>query len=69
MTICLFQVAILKEKLSEKEKRLNELNQEFLASKQVLTESLKDAVTEAKRQYDAIDCALEVELNFFRIFY
>lgn len=50
----------LKEKLAEKEKRLNELNQEFLAGKQVLTESLKDAVNEAKRQYDAIDSALEV---------
>ncbi|KAH1017014.1 interaptin isoform X1 [Dendroctonus ponderosae] len=50
----------LKERLLEKEKRLNELKQEFHAGKQVLTESLKDAVTEAKRQYDAIDRALEV---------
>lgn len=54
------QVPALKEKLAEKERRLAELAQEFLASKQVLTESLKDAMHEAKKQYDAIDNALEV---------
>lgn len=41
---------------------MTELNQEFLDGKQVLTESLKEAVKEAKRQYDAIDNALEVLL-------
>ncbi|XP_066261009.1 putative leucine-rich repeat-containing protein DDB_G0290503 [Euwallacea similis] len=50
----------LRSQLMEKDKRLKELNQEFLAGKQVLTESLKEAVKEAKRQYDAIDNALEV---------
>ncbi|XP_030768385.1 myosin-15-like [Sitophilus oryzae] len=44
------EVPSLKEKITEKDKRLNELNQEFLASKQVLTESLKDAMNETKRQ-------------------
>lgn len=54
------EVPDLKTRLAEKEKRLTELNQEFLDGKQVLTESLKEAVKEAKRQYDAIDNALEV---------
>ncbi|XP_072388381.1 uncharacterized protein corn [Diabrotica undecimpunctata] len=54
------EIPILKEQLSEKEKHLNELTQEFLASRQVLTESLKEAVNESKKQYDAIDHALEV---------
>lgn len=54
--------------MTEKEKRLTELNQEFLDGKQVLTESLKEAVKEAKRQYDAIDNALEVLLpTLFKI--
>ncbi|XP_050297319.1 uncharacterized protein LOC126736802 [Anthonomus grandis grandis] len=54
------EVPRLREKLAEKEKRLNELNQEFIAGKEVLTENLKEAVNETKRQYDAIDGALEV---------
>ncbi|CAG9760994.1 unnamed protein product [Ceutorhynchus assimilis] len=54
------EIPVLKEKLAEKEKRLNELNQEFMVGKQVLTESMKEAAKEAKRQYDAIDSALEV---------
>lgn len=51
---------ILKERLTEKEKRLADLTQEFLASRQVLSESLKDALHESKKQYEAIDGALEV---------
>ncbi|XP_023024133.2 microtubule-binding protein cornetto [Leptinotarsa decemlineata] len=54
------EIPILKEKLSEKEKHLKELTQEFLTSRQVLSESLKEALNESKKQYDAIDCALEV---------
>ncbi|XP_056644608.1 coiled-coil domain-containing protein 18 [Diorhabda sublineata] len=54
------EIPILKEQLNEKEKRLNELTQEFLVGKQVLSESLKEAVNESKKQYDAIDNALEV---------
>ncbi|KAL1494306.1 hypothetical protein ABEB36_009925 [Hypothenemus hampei] len=53
----------LEEKLAEKEQRLKELNHEFVVGKQVLTESLKGAVKETKRQYDAIDNALEVLHN------
>lgn len=54
------EIPDLKEKLSEKEKHLKELTQEFLASRQVLSESLKEAVNASKKQYDAIDNALEV---------
>ncbi|KAJ8964520.1 hypothetical protein NQ314_004815 [Rhamnusium bicolor] len=54
------EIPILKGKLAEKEKHLKELTQEFLASRQVLSESLKDAVNESKKQYNAIDNALEV---------
>jgi hypothetical protein len=43
------EVPLLKEKLSQKERHLSELTQEFLASRQVLTESLKEAVSEAKK--------------------
>jgi uncharacterized protein with von Willebrand factor type A (vWA) domain len=57
------EVPLLKEKLSQKERHLSELTQEFLASRQVLTESLKEAVSEAKKQYEAIDNALEVLHN------
>ncbi|CAG9864013.1 unnamed protein product [Phyllotreta striolata] len=54
------EIPLLKEKLSEKEKHLRELTQEFLASRQVLTEHLKDAINQSKKQYNAIDNALEV---------
>jgi uncharacterized protein with von Willebrand factor type A (vWA) domain len=57
------EVPLLKEKLSQKERHLSELTQEFLASRQVLTESLKEAVSEAKKQYEAIDNALEVRIS------
>ncbi|CAG9815373.1 unnamed protein product [Phaedon cochleariae] len=54
------EIPMLKQKLNDKEKHLTELTHEFLASRQVLSESLKDAVNESKKQYDAIDKALEV---------
>lgn len=50
----------LKEKLVEKEKQLDELMQEFQASRQVMSENWSQAVTEARKQYEAIDTALEV---------
>ncbi|KAJ8955167.1 hypothetical protein NQ318_009060 [Aromia moschata] len=54
------EIPLLKEKLVEKERHLKELTQEFLASRQVLSESLKEAVNESKKQYTSIDTALEV---------
>nr|CAH7767978.1 unnamed protein product [Callosobruchus chinensis] len=59
------EIPVLKEKLIEKEKHLKELTQEFLASRQVLSESLKDALSESKKQYEAIDKALEVERSYW----
>lgn len=50
----------MKENITQKEKQISELTQEFLASRQVLTESWKEAVNEAKKLYEAIDTALEV---------
>lgn len=57
------QLPILKEKLAEKEKRLSDARKEFLESRQVLNESFKNAVREVKKQYDAIDKALEVSIH------
>lgn len=54
------EIPILKEKLAEKERHLKELTQEFVTSRQVLSESLKEAMNESKKQYKAIDDALEV---------
>lgn len=50
----------LKENIVQKEKQLNELNQEYVASRQVLSERWKETVNEAKKLYEAIDNALEV---------
>lgn len=57
---------LLKEKLIEKEKRLNELTQEYSASRQVMSENLKEALSETKKLYDAIDNALDVNIIFFK---
>lgn len=51
---------MLREKLTEKEKRLNELTQEYSASRQVMSENLKEALHETKKLYEAIDNALDV---------
>lgn len=51
---------MMKEKLTEKEKRLSELTQEYSASRQVMSESLKEALNETKKLYEAIDNALDV---------
>lgn len=43
---------------------MNEITQEFLDSRQVLSENWKEAVGEAKKQYEAIDNALEVRTQY-----
>lgn len=52
----------LEEKLVEKEKQLAELKLEYQANKQVLSENWNQAVSEARKQYEAIDTALEVNV-------
>ena len=52
------QIPVLKEKLREKERQLAEVS-----SNTVMNGTLHQAVAEAKRQYDAIDAALEVSLS------
>lgn len=50
-----FQVPLLKEKLREKERQLTEIS-----NSSVMNGGWHQAIAEAKRQYDAIDGALEV---------
>lgn len=57
---------MLKEKLTEREKRLSELTQEYSASRQVMSENLKEALSETKKLYEAIDNALEVSIFYNR---
>jgi hypothetical protein len=57
-----FQVPFLKEKLAEKEEQLHEMVQKYSSNKQVLTENWHQAAAEVRRQYEAIDGALEVRL-------
>jgi hypothetical protein len=57
-----FQIPVLKEKLAERDQQLNEIGQKYSLNKQVLTENWHQAVTEVRRQYEAIDSALEVRL-------
>jgi hypothetical protein len=58
-----FQIPFLKEKLAEKEQQLNEIGQKYSLNKQILTENWHQAATEVRRQYEAIDSALEVSPN------
>ena len=53
-----FQVPILKEKLREKERQLTDIS-----NSSVMNGGWHQAIAEAKRQYDAIDGALEVALE------
>ncbi|KAF5279191.1 hypothetical protein FQR65_LT03438 [Abscondita terminalis] len=53
------EIPILKESLAEKEKQLNELKREYRNSRQI-SENWKEAVGESKKQYEAIDSALEI---------
>lgn len=49
------QIPVLKEKLREKERQLADVK-----NNSVMNSTWHQAVAEAKRQYDAIDTALEV---------
>jgi hypothetical protein len=60
------QIPVLKEQLREKERQLEKLSLKTTSSDlNVMTNSWHQAMTEAKRQYDAIDGALEV--FFFKL--
>lgn len=55
------QIPILREQLSNKERQLNDLtNNQQQPSPPILLENLQNAIHETKRQYEAIDRALEV---------
>lgn len=53
------EIPVLKETLAEKEKQLSELQRECCHSRQIC-ENWKEAIDESKKQYDAIDSALEI---------
>lgn len=53
------EIPSLKSKLVLKDKQLKDLAKEYSVNRQVLAENLKGAVSEARKQYDAIDNALE----------
>lgn len=50
----------MKEKLREKERQLTDITNNASNSNVVMTSSWHQAMSEAKRQYEAIDGALEV---------
>lgn len=53
----IFQIPVLKEQLIAKEHHLNDMKNN---AKPLIVGNWKDAIMEAKRQYEAIDRALEV---------
>ncbi|XP_063225994.1 uncharacterized protein LOC134532896 [Bacillus rossius redtenbacheri] len=53
------EIPALKERLQAKDQELRELGQRLSASKQMLTENWHQAEMEVRRQYEAIDAALE----------
>lgn len=53
------EIPSLNNKLLQKDRQLKELAEQYSVNRQVLAENLKGAVTEARKQYDAIDNALE----------
>jgi hypothetical protein len=58
----------LKEQLREKERQLEKLSLKTTSSDlNVMTNSWHQAMAEAKRQYDAIDGALEVQFFFSKL--
>jgi hypothetical protein len=61
-----FQIPFLKEKLAEKEHQLNEIGQKYSLNRQILTENWHQAAAEVRRQYEAIDSALEVSSSSHR---
>lgn len=56
----MFQIPSLKEQLNEKERLINEMTNNLSNTKYLLTSNFHTAVSETKRQYEAIDRALEV---------
>lgn len=56
------QIPSLKERLREKERQLSEMANNASNSNVAMTSSWHQAMAEAKRQYEAIDGALEVRL-------
>lgn len=63
----LLKIPVLKEKLREKERQLTEISNNASNSNVLMTSSWHQAMSEAKRQYEAIDGALEVRLWFKRL--
>lgn len=59
-----FQIPALKERLHDKERQLAELANNASNSNIAMTSSWHQAMSETKRQYEAIDGALEVTLFF-----
>lgn len=57
------EIPLLQEKLLQKERQLNDLTDNMSNTKLLMTASWHKAVTETKRQYDAIDRALETLNN------
>lgn len=51
----------IKSVLQEKEKQLDELSLEYQSTKQVLLDNWKKTLQAAKKQYEAIDNALQVK--------
>lgn len=54
------QVTDVKDRLGDKEIQLNELGRKLCLTKQLLTDNWHQAMSEVRRQYDAIDNALEM---------
>lgn len=57
------KIPVLKEKLREKERQLSDIANNASNSNVLMTSSWHQAMSEAKRQYEAIDGALEVTLS------
>lgn len=55
-----FQIPALKEQLTEKEYQLEEMEHKFSTNKELLSQNLHQAAVEIRRQYEAIDSALDV---------
>lgn len=71
---CKEEIPILKEKLIDKEYLLDNNNdtnkntQNSIKNISLITKNWKNAILETRRQYDAIDRALEVKFNFILLY-
>lgn len=62
--ICfVLQIPLLKDRLRDKERQLADIASNATNSNVAMTSSWHQAMSEAKRQYEAIDGALEVKMN------